>query len=317
MITKRKTLSYFIVFALSLLFIAALVACSGEPSPEQETSEQADTQDSVAKIELRCIVDEKLESVFVELQELYMKENKDISFAKNEHELTEELAQSIAADNLILDSPIPDDADKKSTDSNSYADAIVVSSREAMDEVEELGVIDLGTRFDLVTSALVIVAPKDSPLEEVEWADIASGAYVIALADEGFLSGVAAHQALSSLESPHDATTAENPESDQQSEESSSPTLTTVSVASLEEFPALLQSGGANVGLMYASDAVQNKELRVVGEVPSNVYTTLVYPAAIIAHAEHYEEMASFYAWITSNEAAQKIWLKHGFHFPG
>lgn len=74
---------------------------------------------------------------------------------------------------------------------------------------------------------------------------------------------------------------------------------------------ALVSRGEAPFGIVYRSDALADKKVRVVGEFPPSSHPPIVYPAALTA-AGRSPIRARFLSYLKSG-AARPIWEMHGF----
>jgi len=69
--------------------------------------------------------------------------------------------------------------------------------------------------------------------------------------------------------------------------------------------------GEAPFGIVYRSDAMADRRVRVVGEFPASSHPPIVYPAALTA-AGRSSIRARFLAYLKSG-AARPVWERHGF----
>ncbi len=75
---------------------------------------------------------------------------------------------------------------------------------------------------------------------------------------------------------------------------------------------AYVESGAAEAGIVYATDAAVSKKVRVAAELPENLTEPIRYPLALLKHGEHNAAAESFYRYLFSAEATE-IFRKHGF----
>lgn len=69
--------------------------------------------------------------------------------------------------------------------------------------------------------------------------------------------------------------------------------------------------GEAPLGIVYATDAVVEDEVSVIGTFPDGSHAPIVYPAAITAQSESAE--AEAFLEFLSSDAARGVWQDHGF----
>lgn len=151
------------------------------------------------------------------------------------------------------------------------ADIFISASPQWMDEVEKAGQIAPGTRTDLLGNRLVLVA-HDAAATRVELgpetdltAMLDGGKLAMALVDS-VPAGQYGKAALTSLGlwdvvAPHVAQ-ADN----------------------VRAALALVSSGEAPLGIVYATDAAADPAVHVIGSFPQTSHDPIVYPAARLAH---------------------------------
>ena len=74
---------------------------------------------------------------------------------------------------------------------------------------------------------------------------------------------------------------------------------------------AAVESGNADAGFVYKTDAAHAKKVRIVTEVPARI----VFPAAVVAGSSRAHTGRAFVAWLSGPEA-RAIFLRHGFAPP-
>ena len=74
----------------------------------------------------------------------------------------------------------------------------------------------------------------------------------------------------------------------------------------------LVSRGEAKFGIVYATDAKSDPNVRVIGPFPESSHSPIIYPAAIVASSSN-ADAASFLAYLTS-PAATKIFSAQGFN---
>ena len=73
----------------------------------------------------------------------------------------------------------------------------------------------------------------------------------------------------------------------------------------------LVSRGEAPFGIVYSTDALADKGVRVVDTFPPDSYPAIVYPAAVIATAKS-AAAKSLLDYLRS-PAARPVWEKYGF----
>ena len=178
------------------------------------------------------------------------------------------------------------------------ADIFLSAAVNWMDEVEKAGLIVDGTRFDLLGNTLVLIAHgKDAaPVE------IGPGFDLAGLLGDGKLSMAmvdavpAGQYGKASLENLGIWSRVEP------------------SVAQSENVRAaltLVSTGEAPYGIVYATDAVADDNVTVVGTFPADSHKPIVYPGALLTGAADAADKAFFEA--LSSDAADATFTGQGF----
>jgi molybdate transport system substrate-binding protein len=66
------------------------------------------------------------------------------------------------------------------------------------------------------------------------------------------------------------------------------------------------------LGLVYASDAVAEPKVKIVGVLPRTSHPLIVYPGAVVQASKAPDQAKAFLAWLKGRRA-QAILLKAGF----
>jgi len=186
-------------------------------------------------------------------------------------------------------------------ESGSPADAFVSADEDWMNYLADRKLIQPGTRADVVTNALVLVAPADSKLKlriapHFKLAQALGPKGRIATGDPASVPvGKYAKAALTNLgvwDSVADRiVAAEN-------------------VRSALNFVAL---GETPLGIVYATDARAETRVRVVDTFPAGTHDPITYPAAVTTHGG--ADAAGFVQFM-HGEKARAIFIKYGFGIP-
>nr|WP_223192866.1 molybdate ABC transporter substrate-binding protein [Paenibacillus sedimenti] len=76
-----------------------------------------------------------------------------------------------------------------------------------------------------------------------------------------------------------------------------------------------VESGNAEAGFVYKTDALSSKKVKVAFSVDPKTYAPIAYPAGIVKATKHNKEAADFYAYLQTKDA-QDIFMKFGFSIP-
>ncbi|WP_298573585.1 molybdate ABC transporter substrate-binding protein [uncultured Luteimonas sp.] len=180
------------------------------------------------------------------------------------------------------------------------ADVFVSADGDWMDWLDARGLVDAGSRRDLLGNALVLVAPAASdaaPLALAPGTDLlpllgADGRLALAMT----ASVPAGRYARAGLESLG-LWQALQPR-----------------VAEAENVRAallLVARGEAPLGVVYASDARAEPRVKVLATFPAGAHPPIVYPVARVQAGTH-PQAAAFLGWLGSDEATA-LFARHGF----
>ncbi len=180
------------------------------------------------------------------------------------------------------------------------ADIFVSADAAWMDYAVAKKVIDASTRVDLLGNSLVLIAPKDAPIDSVAIGhgfDLAglAGAGRIATGDvRAVPAGKYAKAALETL----GAWRAVEPK--------------LAMAESVRAALALVARGEAPLGIVYSTDARVEPGVKVIARFPASSHPPIVYPVAATAGAR--AGAAGYLAFLRSS-TAKAIFEKYGFAY--
>ncbi|GFN33103.1 molybdate ABC transporter substrate-binding protein [Paenibacillus xylaniclasticus] len=73
-----------------------------------------------------------------------------------------------------------------------------------------------------------------------------------------------------------------------------------------------VETGNVDVGFVYMTDAINASQVKIAFEVDPMSYSSIVYPAGVVAATKHSAEAKALYAYLQTDEAAS-IFEKYGF----
>jgi molybdate transport system substrate-binding protein len=76
-----------------------------------------------------------------------------------------------------------------------------------------------------------------------------------------------------------------------------------------------VESGNADAGLVYRTDALASRKVRIACDIPREEGPRIRYPAAVVGHSKHPSETLELIAFL-AGEQAHEVWVKHGFLKP-
>lgn len=177
------------------------------------------------------------------------------------------------------------------------ADVFVSADLAWMDYVSEKGLVAAGTRRNLLSSRLALIAPADSTLKLKVAKGMpigrALGSGRLALAGPDVPAGRYGRAALASL--------------------GVWPQVETRLASAENVRTALLfvARGEAPLGVVYDTDAKVDPRVKILGLFPENTHPKIVYPAAVLARSKN-PGAARFLAWLQGPQG-RKVFVKHGF----
>ena len=301
----KKHLRFMIaaVLTFALVGMFALAGCSSnateESTAESSSSATASTEGSSSEaaeaVELQIFAANSLSEAMDKVQELYSETHEGVTFADTQYEASGTLNEMLAA--------------------GSYADILITASKGTMDTAVEEAYVDEGTRFDMFTNDLVIVAGENSDITEVTLDDVATGQYTVAVGDDNVPAGNYAKQALSTVGCWVDEEGTTGSESDGKGGTFDGTPLAGLVTegSSVGNVCSYANSGDVDLAFVYTSDVYRFGGVKIVGTVPSDTHKNIIYPAAVCANSENAEAAAAFLDWCSTDEEALKIWQEWGF----
>lgn len=200
--------------------------------------------------------------------------------------------------NKVINSYAASSALARQIENGAPADLFISADTDWMDHVEKRNLLKPGTRINLLRNEIVLIAPAASavaveikrnfPLARL------LGDNRLAMADPDSVPagkyGKAALQALGVWPSvANKVARAEN-----------------VTAALL-----FVSRAEAPLGIVYRTDAVSDKRVRIVGAFPAGTHPPVVYPAALLGSGKS-PNAAKFFKYLKSG-SAMEIFRKHGF----
>ena len=85
-----------------------------------------------------------------------------------------------------------------------------------------------------------------------------------------------------------------------------------VSAEDVRHALAYVETGAAEAGIVYATDAAISKKVKVAAEIPETLTGPVRYPLVLLKHGEGNASAEAFYRHLSS-PAAIKVFEKYGF----
>jgi molybdate transport system substrate-binding protein len=178
------------------------------------------------------------------------------------------------------------------------ADLFLSADEAQMDGLEKAGLIVAGTRKSLLSNTLVVVVPRENSRELSSGRDLA-GPLVsrIALAEPSSVPvGVYSKNFLASL----GLWAAVAPK--------------IVPTENVRATLAAVESGNVDAGIVFKTDALVSKKVKIAFEVPASRGPAISYPFALVKGAPNEKAARAFLEHLASREA-RAVFAKYGFGF--
>ncbi len=175
-------------------------------------------------------------------------------------------------------------------------DVFFSAASQQMDTLADKALILPGSRQDLVANALVLIAPADSQLKITDLAQL-KNADISRFAVGEFRSvpaGQYTEQSLKKLALLEPLQTK------------------FVFGNNVRNVLSAVESGNAELGMVYATDAAMSQRVKVLITVPQSFHSPIVYPVAIIKNTPYPKAAQSFIDFLT-RAPAQQIFEDFGF----
>ena len=176
------------------------------------------------------------------------------------------------------------------------ADVFFSASPKQIDALEGDGLLSEGSRQDILSNRLVLVAPVNSSLSMTDVAMLAQESIRrIAIGEPNSVpAGIYGREALTHLGIWPAVQPKLIPSTDVRS------TL------------AYVESGEVDVGIVYQTDAAISKKVRITYQFPDSSHSPIVYPAAVLRDTGHKALAQAFLNYLQTAEVAA-IFEKYGF----
>ncbi len=177
-------------------------------------------------------------------------------------------------------------------------DIFFSAAEKQMDDLKSEHLILLATRHDIVRNSLVLVTPANSDVVKT-FSDLAKPAVkTIALGEASTVpAGMYARQTLQHL-GLFDAIKGK-----------------VVYAKDVRQVLTYVETGNADAGLVYRTDALASKKVRIAATAPEDSHDIIVYPVAVLNTTKN-EAAARDFAGFIGGPEARPIFNKYGFSTP-
>ena len=176
------------------------------------------------------------------------------------------------------------------------ADIFFSADEAKMDDLARAGLVDAATRVSLLSNTLVIVVHAESGIALAAPADLARPALTrLALAEPQTVpAGIYARQWLEHADLWRKVIDR------------------VVPTENARACLAAVESGNADAGIVYKTDALISKKVKIALEVPAGDGPRISYPLAVVKDSKHADAARKFAAYLASPEAGA-VFRKYGF----
>ena len=176
------------------------------------------------------------------------------------------------------------------------ADVIISADELQIDRLAARGLIVKTSRADLLSNTLVIVVPADSRLRVLSPRDLVGRPLAIAQPDS-VPAGVYAKSYLERLKLW--SAIAKN----------------VVPMENVRAVLAAVESGNVEAGIVYKTDALSSRAVKITYEVPRAQGPRIIYPAAVLAGSTQKAAAQKFLIYLRS-DAARRVFRRYGYLLP-
>lgn len=180
--------------------------------------------------------------------------------------------------------------------SGAPADIFFSADEAKMDDLEKAGMIDAASRKDLLSNSLAVIVPSDSSLKLTSAAELVDPKFKkIALGQPNSVpAGIYAKEYLEKIGIWNKLS------------------ARVVPSESVRAALAAVETGNVEAGIVYKTDAIHSKKVKIAFEVPVSDGPVIAYPAAIMADSKHAAAAKKFLDYL-SEPGSLKVFEKYGF----
>ena len=174
-------------------------------------------------------------------------------------------------------------------------DVFISAGSSPMDDLEDAGLLATSSRTTLASNSMVLVVSSDAEAPSPSTEQTLREASLIAIADPALSpAGGYAQEFLESIGLWRELQER------------------IVLGANVRTALAYVESGAANVGLVYRTDALNSEGVRIAHETPPESHAPILYPAAVLKESSNQREGSLFLAFL-AEESSQSRFRTYGF----
>ncbi|MDF9406847.1 MAG: Molybdate-binding periplasmic protein precursor [Pelotomaculum sp. PtaB.Bin013] len=183
---------------------------------------------------------------------------------------------------------------QKQIEEGAPVDIFISAGKSQMDALAEKCLIVDNSRRDLLGNELVLIARKDSNLTGFESLIGKSVAKISIGTPETVPAGKYAKEALTTLKLWDEIETK------------------LVLAKDARQVLTYIESGNVDAGIVYRSDVLAGRDIKIVAAVPEGTHEPIIYPMAVIKTAKYQKEAEELAAFLLSDEVA-RVFEKYNF----
>jgi molybdate transport system substrate-binding protein len=239
------------------------------------TSESTTPTNTPAAVELTVSAAASLTDALQAVNELYMKEYKNMTVTPN-----------FASSGTL----------QKQIEQGAPADVFISAAAKQMDALQGEGLILDSSRRNLLNNKVVLVVPVDSTLTLADFTGLLDvSVKKVAIGDpESVPAGTYGKQALDQLGIYEQVKSK------------------LILCSDVRQVLSYVEAGNVDAGIVYSTDAAITDKVKIITDAPVEVNSKIVYPVAIIKASQHTAVAEAYITFLTGNEAAT-IFEKYGF----
>lgn len=263
---------FFTLYA-SFLLMLLMTGCGGQVSAPGSGGKTS--AQAAQPVELHVAAAASLTDVMKELAAVYEKEHPEVKLVFN-------FGSSGALQQAI--------------ENGGETDLFYSAAQKQMNALQDSGNLVEGTRKDLLENEVVLVVPREGGKDIQSFADLTrSDVRHVALGEP---KGVPVGQYTEEILTQLGILDQVKPKA--------------VYGSDVRQVLAWTETGDADCGVVYATDAAVSAKVRVAAKAPEGSHKPVIYPAAVIKGTRHLAEAKDFLAF-TSSAEARTIFAKYGF----
>ena len=244
------------ILTLSLITSLGIVGCNSSDTKNKESESQE-------AVELNISAAASLKEAMAKIEEEYKKVNENVTLVVN-YGASGSLQQQI--------------------EQGAPCDVFISAGQKQMKALDEAGLLLDGTYKDLLENDLVLIAPKDSDVSNLDDLNTDKVKHIAVGEPSSVPAGKYADEVLVNLDLK-----------DKIKDK-------LVFAKDVKEVLAWTQSGNAEVGFVYYSDTINTDNVKIVETTPSTSHSAIVYPIAVIKESKKPEAAKEFEDFLLSTD---------------